>query len=300
MILRSFASPMHPGSRTVALRGPRPRTLGALVLATLVAVAGCASENARFYTELTQPGSLAAGAPVVNLGSSIGLVASVSPLADGNAGVAFDVNRTDADAIRRDSIMVLQNDPGGASLDVMTTNPLSPPASPGTQIDGASNQNDANALVAAKNLAASAPAMAMMMTAPGNSAAAMNASPAWLLLQQQIAMLQSQFLIAGVQGAGVAAQQLQQVNQNAAALERQLVAAGHSAQAEQLRRQVDALAHTLTTPPPGMIPPPGTSPPTGTYPPSATFAPYGTPPAYGRTAPRGSAPGATLVIPPVR
>ena len=68
--------------------------------------------------------------------------------------------------------------------------------------------------------------MAMMMSVPGNSGSAINASPSWLLLQQQIAMLQSQFLIAGVQGAGVAAQQLQQVNQNAAALERQLVAAG--------------------------------------------------------------------------
>jgi hypothetical protein len=136
--------------------------------------------------------------------------------------------------------------------------------------------------------------MAMMMSAPGNSTAAINASPAWLLLQQQIAMLQSQFLIAGVQNAGAAAQQLQQVNQNAVALERQLVAAGNSAQAEQLRRQVDALTHTLTTPPPGLMPP------TATYPPSPVFPPSGTPPAYSSTMPGGSVPGGTLVIPPTR
>ena len=62
------------------------QTLGALGLAVLIAAAGCASENARFYTELTQPGKLSAGSRVVNLGSPIGLVASISPLADGNAG----------------------------------------------------------------------------------------------------------------------------------------------------------------------------------------------------------------------
>jgi hypothetical protein len=261
----------------------------ALGLALLLATAGCASQNARFYTELTQPGTLSAGAPVVNLGAPIGSVSKVWPLSDGNTGVAFDVDRADADSIRRNSIMVLQNQPGGASLDVMTANPLSPPASPGTQIDGASNQNDANSLVAAENMAASAPAMAMMMSAPATSAAAMNASPAWLQMQQQIAMLQSQMLIAGVQNAGVAAQQLQQVNQNAAALERQLIAAGHSAEAEQLRRQVDALAHTLTTPPPGLMPPPGAYPPSGTPPPYPSTAPSGAPSS-----------GGTLVIPPVR
>jgi hypothetical protein len=270
------------------LRGFAAGMLRALGLAALLTASGCAlSDNARFYTELTQPGGLTTGSRVVNLGSAVGSVASVSPLADGNAGVAFDVNRADAGAIRHDSIMVLRDDPGGASLDIMNANPLSPPASPGTQIDGASNQNDANALVAAKNLVASAPAMAMMMSATGNSAALMNAAPAWLLLQQQMAALQSQFLMAGARNAGVAAQQLQQVNQNAAALERQLIAAGHSAEAERLRRQIEALAHTLTTPPPGL------TPPTGIFPPS------GTPPAHGSTAPGASPPG-TLVIPPAR
>ncbi len=282
---RGFA--VHSRFAALTLRGMAARVLRALGLAVLLAVSGCAAENARFYTELTQPGGLTIGSRVVNLGSAIGSVASVSPLADGNAGVAFDVNRADAGAIRHDSIMVLRDDPGSASLDVMNANPLSPPASPGTQIDGASNQNDANALVAAKNLAASAPAMAMMMSATGNSAALMNAAPAWLLLQQQMAALQSQFLLAGARNAGVAAQQLQQINQNAAALERQLIAAGHSAEAERLRRQIEALAHTLTTPPAGLTPPTGMLPPSGT------------PPAYGSTAP-GASPPSTLVIPPAR
>lgn len=249
------------------------RWLRAIGIAAMFAAAGCASQNARFYTELIQPGALNNGSPVINLGSRIGSVASVNRLADGNAGVAFEVDRADADAIRRASIMVVRDDPGGASLDVMNADPLSPPASPGTQIDGASNQNDANALVAAKNLAAFAPSMAMMMSATGNSAALMNTSPAWLVLQQQMTALQSQFLIAGTRNAAVAAQQLQQINQNAAAFERQLIAAGNSAEAERLRRQIEALSHTLTTPP------------------------YAAPPAYGSTPPAGTPPG-TLIIPP--
>jgi len=281
---------------TISPRGLAERILLALGLATLLVAAGCASPNARFYTELTQPGSLTNGSPVVNLGTSIGSVASVSQLADGNAGVAFDVDRADADAIRRASIMILRDDPGGATLDVMNADPLSPPASPGTQIDGAPNQDAANALVATKNLAASAPAMAMMMSSTGNNAALMNTSPAWLLMQQQILTLQTQYLMAGVAGLGVAAQQLQQVNQNASALERQLVAAGNSTQAEQLRRQVEALTHTLTTPPPSLMPPGGATSSYGMAPPS------GTPPVYGSggsTAPGTSGTG-TLMIPPAR
>jgi ABC-type transporter Mla subunit MlaD len=75
------------------------RTSRALGLTMIITAAGCASENARFYTELTQSGSLIAGSRVVNLGAPIGSVASVSPLADGNAGVAFDVERADAGAV---------------------------------------------------------------------------------------------------------------------------------------------------------------------------------------------------------
>jgi hypothetical protein len=259
----------------------------ALAFALLLAAGGCAASPARFYTELTRPGALGAGSPVVNLGSPIGSVSKVWPLSDGNSGVAFDVNRADADAIRRDSVMVLRDDPGGASLDVMNANPSSPTASPGTQIDGASSQSDANSLVAARNLAAGVPAIAMMLSAPGTGgAAALNVSPSWLALQQQIAMLQSQLLIAGVNNAGFAAQQLQQLNHNAIALERQLVAAGHSAEAEQLRRQVNALANTLTTPPPALMAPGTASAPMGTTPPASASPPPPT--------------GGTLEIPPKR
>jgi hypothetical protein len=256
--------------------------LYAFAAIAILTAAGCTGQSARFYTELSQPGRLAGGSPVYNFGSSIGSVASVNRLADGNSGVAFDVNRADASAIRRDSIMVLHDDPAGASLDVMNADPSSPPASPGTQIDGASNQNDANMLIAAKNVAATAPAIAMMLSATGSGgAASVNTSPAWLLLQQQMIALQSQYLMAGMRNATVAAQQLQQITQNAAALERQLLAAGHSAEAERLRRQIEALSRALTTPPAGMTPSFGAPPASGATPPAAT-------------------PPSTLVIPPAR
>jgi hypothetical protein len=276
-------------------RAAHARLLTMLVAAMLAA--GCASQNARFYTELPQPGTLSAGSPVVNLGTPIGTVASVSRLADGNAGVAFDVDRNDVAAIRRASIIVVRDDPanpGGASLDLMNADPQSPPASPGTQIDGASNQADANSLVAAKNLAASAPAMAMMMSAPGGNAAVANTigntSPAFLALQQQILALQTQMLIAGTSGAALAAQQLAQINQNAAALEQQLIAAGNSPAADQLRRQIAALSNSLTAPL-GAIPPPvGSAAPYGAPAPSASgAAPYGAP-SYGTPSPSASAP----------
>ncbi len=280
---------------------PARRTTGQITLRafclTAMIASGCASQTARFYTELPQPGSLTAGSPVFNLGSSIGSVASVNRLPDGNAGVAFDVDHPDADAIRRASVMVVHDDPGGASLDVMNADPLSPPASPGAQIDGASNQNDANSLVAAKNLAASAPAMAMMMSAPGGGAA-INSSPAWLALQQQILALQTQMLVAGTNGAAAAAQQLAQINQDAAALERQMIAAGNSAEADQLRRQIEALSHTLAMPLPGTTPPSGMPPAVGTAspygaPPSAAPPPPGPPSASGATPSSGA-----LIIPP--
>jgi hypothetical protein len=276
------------------LHGLRIEPFRALGLAALLATAACAAQSPRFYTEVPQPGALTAGSPVVNLGSAIGSVVSVSTLADGNAGVAFDIDPADLGAIRRGSIMVVRDDPGGASLDLMTTDPSSPPASPGTQIDGASNQTDANALVAAKNLAASAPAMAMIASAPGGNAAIANMSPAWLALQQQILALQTQALIAGTTSTVAVTQQLNQINQSAGALERQMVAAGNSVQADQLRRQIEALTNSLTTPPAGLLPPTGSGSFYGTTPSSA-----GTPPASGAPAPTAPSSG-TLVIPPTR
>ncbi|HVC44963.1 MAG TPA: MlaD family protein [Candidatus Binataceae bacterium] len=258
------------------------RALCAALAACVIALgaAGCSLPTDRYYTEFGQPGTLAEGAPVYNLGLPIGSVTSVSPASGGGASVAFDIYPSAAGAIRQDSIMVLQDDPTGPCLDVMTPNPSSAVASSGATIDGASNQSAANAIVAAKGLAAMAPGMAMM-GAGGAAAANAVPSPASIALQQQIAALQMQYLAAGLSNATVAAQQLQSINSSAAALERQMIAAGNSAQARQLQRQVENLSRTLTTPP-GTLPPPSAI--------GAPLPPGGSPSSTGG--------GGTLIIPP--
>ncbi len=266
-------------------RLPRAAILAALAVACAAAASGCYSQTVHFYTRFNQPGALAAGAPVVSsLGMPIGTVASVSPTSSGAGDVTLDVNRNDAYNVHQDSIMVLSDNPSGPTVDVMSPNPSSAPADPGATIDGASNQQDANALLAAKNLAAMAPAMAMILSASGSSAAAgagaLNVSPALALLQAQIAMIQAQYLAAGASGAAALAQQLAAVNRSAATLEQQLVAAGHSAQANQLRQQIGALARTFSTPP-------------GASAPAAPSAPSPAP--TGPSAPAGAGPRA---IPP--
>lgn len=253
-------------------RLPRAAIRAALAVACAVAAAGCYSQTVHFYTRFNQPGALAAGAPVVSLGMPIGTVASVSPTSSGAGDVTLDVNRNDAYNVHQDSIMVLSDNPSGPTVDVMSPNPSSAPADPGATIDGASNQQDANALLAAKNLAAMAPAMAMILSASGSSAAAgagaLNVAPAIALLQAQIATIQAQYLAAGASGAAALAQQLAAVNRSAATLEQQLVAAGHSAQANQLRQQIGDLARTLSTPPGASAPTAPSPAPTGPSAPS--------------------------------
>src|SRR6266849_4315983 len=88
----------------------------------------------RFNTELSTADSLTPGDPVTNLGATIGSVASVSPLSNGNS----DVDHSDARLVLQDSIMVLRND-NGASLELLNTNPISLRAPAGATIEGAAN-----------------------------------------------------------------------------------------------------------------------------------------------------------------
>jgi hypothetical protein len=78
--------------------------------------------------------------------------------------------------------------------------------------------------------------------------------PAANALQQQLNTMQSWYAINGARSAAAAAQQMQQINQSAAALERQLINQGHSAQAQQLRYQIEQLARTLGGAPPPSSP----------------------------------------------
>ena len=215
---------------------------------------GCAP--VRFNTELSSSDSLAPGNPVTNLGATIGSVASIKPLADGNSGVAFDVDHSDARLVLQDSIMVLRND-HGPSLELLNTNPVSIRAPAGATIEGAANEQEVSLLVASRmpgfnaGLAAMVGALGAVAAVPPGAATA----PAASVLQQQLNGVQNWYAANSVRNAAAIAQQLQQINQSVAALERQLINQGHSAQARQLRDQIDQLARTLAGAPPASSPP---------------------------------------------
>jgi ABC-type transporter Mla subunit MlaD len=225
-------------------------------LGVIVAVWLCACAPVRFNTELSSSDSLAPGDPVTNLGATIGSVANVSPLADGNSGVTFEVDHSDARLVLQDSIMVLRKDKG-ASLELLNTNPISLRAPEGASVEGAANEQEADLLVASRmpgfqaGLATMAGALGAVAAMPPGAATA----PAANALQQQLNTMQNWYAANGARNVAAAAQQMQQINHSAAALERQLINQGRSAQAQQLRYQIEQLARTLAGAPPPSSPP---------------------------------------------
>jgi hypothetical protein len=205
----------------------------------------------RFNTELSSTDNLASGDPVTNLGATIGSVTSISPLPDGNSGVAFDVDDSDARLVLQDSIMVLRYD-NGASLELLNTNPISLRAPAGATIEGAANEQEANLLVASRmpGFNAGMAAMAAATGAVASVAPGAATAPAANALQQQLNAMQNWYAANTTRNMAAVAQQLHLINQSAAALERQLINQGRSAQAQQLRAEIDQLARTLAGAPP--------------------------------------------------
>ena len=217
----------------------------------------------RYNTELTAPDGLGPGDPVTNLGATIGSVAAVAPLADGNSGVSFDVDHSDARLVMQDSMMILHNDPAGPHLELLNPNPFSVRAPAGATIVGASNDNETNLLLASRGLAGMGTSLPAIASALGATPPGAATGPAAATVQNQLGAIQNWYAAYGASSAAATAQQLQQINQSAAALERELVNQGRSAQAQQLRQQIEQLGRTLTTlPPPSGYPPSATPPPT--------------------------------------
>jgi MlaD protein len=230
--------------------------LGALILCMTLA-AGCANV-ARYGTNVDRVDGLESGAPVVYQGAVIGSVSEVTPLPDGRNAVEFEVSRSYAPDIHQDSIMVLRTGPGGAALDLMNPDPLSPAAPPGSMIAGASSQAEANLMLAGQGLKGFVAELGSFLGSVGTTLQNPSISPAYNQMQQDLLEIERELAAAGARNTALINQQWQRVNREAASLEQELIRQGKSAEAERLRRELERFARTLTTP--GSTPPPSTPP----------------------------------------
>src|SRR5258707_13871051 len=98
---------------------------GAIILAILFA--GCASVQppAYYTTQLDTTGGLGPGDPVTHASATIGRVTGVTPIADGDSEVSFQIDGANTAEIHNDSIMTLNNLSATPSLDVMNVDAMS-------------------------------------------------------------------------------------------------------------------------------------------------------------------------------
>jgi len=230
----------------------------ALILAGLAMLSGCAGSASgasavSYVTELDATHGLASGSPVIYGGAPVGSVTGIGWKLNGDSQIDFEVNYDAALRVHQDSIMVLRADPV-PSLELYSPNPGSPVAAPGAKINGASSPGELSAMLAARgfsSILSAASALSSVPSVPGSPpvAAAMTLDQ----LQKQLAALQAQATTNGSANTAATAAQIQALNQQVQTLRQEMIKQGNSPQAQQLRNEIDQLAHTLTTP---MTPPP--------------------------------------------
>lgn len=230
-------------------------TIGwAALLIGLAMLSGCASASAgstvAFVTELGTTNGLAAGSPVTYGGATIGSVSDLGWKLNGDTKVSFEVQYQYAQSVHQDSIMVLHTDAGPPALDLYNPSPNGAVALPGSKIDSASSQHELAALLTARGFTAVTSSMVGVAGALGSAAGA-SPPPAVTIdqLQRELAAVQAQAAANGSTNTAATAAQLHALNQQVQSLQQQMVTLGASPQAQQLRNEIDQLAHTLSTPP---------------------------------------------------
>src|SRR2546425_10232977 len=113
----------------------------ALVLAAAI-LAGC-NPGPTFTTELSITRGLREDDAVTHSGEKIGAVTDIKSLPDGKYEVGFRVDRDHAKDVRRDSFAQLMTNAGPPRLEIVTTDPNSPPALPNAKISGAATEAEA-------------------------------------------------------------------------------------------------------------------------------------------------------------
>jgi ABC-type transporter Mla subunit MlaD len=235
----------------------------AMILVSVAILAGCGASASgasavSYVTELDATHGLASGSPVTYGGDTIGSVTGIGWKLNGDSEINFEVQYDAALRVHQDSIMVLRTDSGSPTLDLYSPSPSSPVAAPGAKIDGASSQGELSAMLAARGFSSILGAAAALGSVP-SAAGSTGTPPAAMTLdqlQKQLAILQAQAVANGAATTAASAAQLHSLNQQVQTLQQQVVRLGNSPQAQQLRDEIDKLAHTLTTAP---IPPPSSS-----------------------------------------
>jgi MlaD protein len=244
--LRSIAARLIACARAAAAAG---------AVAAMLAAAGCAGPG--FYAAaLDSPDGIGPGDPVTHAGATIGSVTRVTPSATGDSSVDFRVQPQYTGAIHQDSIMQLSGAGAAPSLEVINPDPASPGAANGALLFGAANQSQAQLLMTSLGPPSFVGKYANFFQGLSNSSPGAQPSPSNAVLANQLfaIMRQSIGAAAAATGATPATRaQADQFRRDAAAVERQLVAHGRSAEAARLRSEVEQMnaAAAAASAPPG-------------------------------------------------
>jgi hypothetical protein len=213
------------------------RIVRTLLLAAVLA--GCASDPSHYGAAFNQPDGLGPGDPVRHGGTQIGSVASISAAGSSGAQVSVQIDPQYASLVYVDSILILQGAGAAPSLELFTPSTEGAKAADGTQLYGASNDNQTQMLTTILGPEAIGNSYAQFINryAPPQAAP----SPGASVLQNQLLEIFRQTIAAtsvlsSSSPAGRA--QMDQVREDAEAVARQLDAHGQTAQAAQIRAQV--------------------------------------------------------------
>lgn len=211
-------------------------------------LAACGPNAAHFSTELGAPDGLSKGDPVNYGGTRIGQVTSVNPLSYGSSEVGFDVEQPHADLVHQDSIMVLHSGVETPSLELRNPNAGSPIAASDSRLTGASSEAEARGILLARGLGSYATGLAQMLLALGSGPGS-GANPALVApLIQQLLQIQQSAVLNSYVNSPASQQQVHDVMRQLEAVRRELERQGKTAQAQQLRNEIERLLRAAAPP----------------------------------------------------
>ena len=225
-------------------------TLTRLALACTVAMllTGC-HPGVPFTTDLSATRGLRKGDPVTHDGDKIGAVDDIRSMPDGKSQVAFSVNQSRKESVRRDSIAELKTDNGPPHLEIVTPDANSPVAEPNAHIGGASTDAEAALMMGRGQLKGLAGGLADVLHSINENLEGIANSPAWDQFHKDLNDVQRQVDAAGEQGHEILSKQLPRLENEFKGLEDQLIKEGKTLQVERLRKEFDQLARGLAATP---------------------------------------------------